>query len=434
MIMKIRWLILTLGLGALILSSSYLEPTVAQSGNCLGGPSPVPTNIISAAPILKIGKFNNASQMNGSNKGVSPQVRRSGGGDASYTGGDSGTIATGGGCSQGASPLTPNVPRIAGQGSSAYPQITNAADMRFILYAEEPTTPNPANATWFESLTLKFYSTTCTNYGLTPFLTFDVPVNNCVLTNGYYVFSLTSEQTAALQPHLTSANNSPFSSPSYIYVGASITISRDEQTPVSQTGEIFYVGKAIPAPCGPFSVSSTEKTFESSGGRGRFDGTGNGCLWNVRSSQSWVSIDSEPFGNGNGTVRYTVSPHTTTGGTRTATITVGNGVNNQTYTITQTCNSLSPTNAVFNSSGGNGMVNVNPQGVGCSWLATESLSWLTITSGASGSSPGAIAYMVDPNDQPNSPARVGTLSISGFDFAVKQAGSGGDCATLPITT
>ena len=59
-------------------------------------------------------------------------------------------------------------------------------------------------------------------------------------------------------------------------------------------------------------------------------------------------------------------------------------------------------------------------GTGCSWTATSNASWITITSGSSGSGNGTVHYSVSAN--PSSNARTGTLIIAGRIYTVTQIG------------
>src|SRR5262249_39443743 len=80
---------------------------------------------------------------------------------------------------------------------------------------------------------------------------------------------------------------------------------------------------------------------------------------------------------------------------------------------------LSANSQSFNSDGGDGSVSVNAEASGCSWTAKSNESWITITSGASGQDSGAVRYSIAPNRQID--WRVGTISIAGRSFVVKQA-------------
>ena len=56
---------------------------------------------------------------------------------------------------------------------------------------------------------------------------------------------------------------------------------------------------------------------------------------------------------------------------------------------------------------------------GCAWTAASNSSWLTVTSGASGSGNGTVALSVAAN--PAASPRTGTATIAGQTFTVNQA-------------
>jgi Putative binding domain, N-terminal len=80
---------------------------------------------------------------------------------------------------------------------------------------------------------------------------------------------------------------------------------------------------------------------------------------------------------------------------------------------------LSPTNASFGTTGGQGSVSVDASADTCTRTATSNASWLTVTSGASGTGDGAVGYLVAPN---TGGSRSGTLTIGGQPFTVSQSG------------
>jgi PKD repeat protein len=95
--------------------------------------------------------------------------------------------------------------------------------------------------------------------------------------------------------------------------------------------------------------------------------------------------------------------------------------NNATLTVTPACSfSISPTNASHPAAASTGNVGVTA-GAGCAWTATSNVAWITLTSGASGSGNGTVAYSVAANTGTTS--RSGTLTIAGSTFTVTQAGS-----------
>jgi len=82
--------------------------------------------------------------------------------------------------------------------------------------------------------------------------------------------------------------------------------------------------------------------------------------------------------------------------------------------------SIYPTSQSFTASGGIGSVNVTTQS-GCSWIATSGASWITITSGSSGTGNGTVSYSVAATTS----SRTGAMTIAGQTFTVTQSGPGG---------
>jgi uncharacterized protein (TIGR03437 family) len=75
----------------------------------------------------------------------------------------------------------------------------------------------------------------------------------------------------------------------------------------------------------------------------------------------------------------------------------------------------------FGTSGGTGSVVVIAARSDCPWLATSNVSWITITSGASGTGNGAVSFTVSPN--PLSTTRTAILAIAGQIVTISQPGS-----------
>jgi uncharacterized protein (TIGR03437 family) len=77
-----------------------------------------------------------------------------------------------------------------------------------------------------------------------------------------------------------------------------------------------------------------------------------------------------------------------------------------------------PTTQTFSGSGGGGSIVVNAQD-GCTWTATSNSSFITITSGSTGSGNGIVTFTVAAN--PLTSQRSGTILISGRAFSVLQS-------------
>jgi Viral BACON domain/Putative binding domain, N-terminal len=70
--------------------------------------------------------------------------------------------------------------------------------------------------------------------------------------------------------------------------------------------------------------------------------------------------------------------------------------------------------------GGTGSIAVTA-GAGCTWTAVSKATWITVTSGASGSGNGSVGYSVAANT--GASGRTGTITIAGQVFAITQAGT-----------
>ena len=170
-----------------------------------------------------------------------------------------------------------------------------------------------------------------------------------------------------------------------------------------------------------YLISTQTQAFGASGGTGNVGVTASdsNCNWTATSNDSWITITSGNSGSGNGTVNYSVSENTGTT-PRAGTMTIAG----QTFTVSQAggvCSySINPTSHSFAASGGTSSVNVMAGG-GCSWTATSNDSWITITSGNSGSGSGTVNYSVSENT--GSTPRAGTMTIAGQTFTVSQSAS-----------
>ena len=166
-----------------------------------------------------------------------------------------------------------------------------------------------------------------------------------------------------------------------------------------------------------YSIDPTSADFSASGGTGSVDvTTQSGCAWTATSNDSWIHITSGSSGTGSGTVNYSVDENT--GSARTGTMTIAG----QTFTVNQAgsggCTyTINPTSQTFRVFGGTGSVTVTTQS-GCAWTAVSNDSWITITSGSSGTGSGTVNYSVSFS----SSSRTGTMTIAGQTFTVIQRG------------
>jgi len=163
------------------------------------------------------------------------------------------------------------------------------------------------------------------------------------------------------------------------------------------------------------SIDPESRSVEHTGGSGTVAvTTGAGCEWTATSSASWITIPRGGSGNGNGTVEFSVAP--TTGPARNATLTIGG----LPFVVRQSSGctfSINPDSYSVASTGGSSTVAVAtvPE---CGWTATSSVSWITITSGSTGTGNGTVQFGVAST---TGPARSATLAIAGRTFTVSQS-------------
>ncbi len=84
--------------------------------------------------------------------------------------------------------------------------------------------------------------------------------------------------------------------------------------------------------------------------------------------------------------------------------------------------SIDSTSAVFSSAAGTDSVKVTTQSQ-CKWTASNTLSWITIKSGSSGTGSGTVSYSVAANSSTSQ--RTGSMTIAGNTFTVTQSGASG---------
>ena len=143
------------------------------------------------------------------------------------------------------------------------------------------------------------------------------------------------------------------------------------------------------------------------------------CVWSASSDLAWVTILPPASGAGNGTVNYFVAANASVI-PRSGYITVAglpfaisqDGVSICTYMV-------SPSTATCNAGTNGGTVSVTTSN-GCHWAAAPNASWLSISSGNSGTGNGTVGYLVAANTTTN--WRNGTLTVAGRTVTVNQAG------------
>lgn len=105
---------------------------------------------------------------------------------------------------------------------------------------------------------------------------------------------------------------------------------------------------------------------------------------------------------------------------------LGNAVNARFDACTT---AISPATVTLPWSGGAGNVTVTAAQSGCSWTATKSHDWISITSGSSGVGSGNVNYSVSANRTTST--RTGTISVGANNFTITQAAYIGKIVVAP---
>lgn len=195
-------------------------------------------------------------------------------------------------------------------------------------------------------------------------------------------------------------------------------------TPAERTGSITVGGGAFlvtqAGTACSLNISASALDLTASGGAGSFEvDVVNGCNWTAVSNASWITFTSPASGSADATLSFAVSANTTPG-VRTGVITVGN----RQFTVTQqgancelsinpTSNTAVPSNA-FQSS--------IAVATTCQWTAQSTASFITITSGTSGTGNGQIDYSIPAN--PSAQSRSGAIRVGNLTFNITQTGGG----------
>ncbi len=193
---------------------------------------------------------------------------------------------------------------------------------------------------------------------------------------------------------------------------------------VTVAGQSFTVTQAAAAnPCA-YAISPVDSSLPASGGTGTVAvATAAGCGWTATSNADWITVTSGASGSANGAVGFRVADNA--GAARSGTIAVAD----QTFTVRQAAAAtpctyaITPSTGTMGASGGAGTIDVATAS-GCTWTASSSASWITVTSGASGSGNGPVGFSVAAN---TGAARTGSLTVAGHTFTMTQAAAATAC-------
>jgi Domain of unknown function (DUF5666)/Viral BACON domain len=166
------------------------------------------------------------------------------------------------------------------------------------------------------------------------------------------------------------------------------------------------------------NLSNSPSSFAASGGSGTLTvTTTRDCPWTISTDVVWVSIQGPRDGEGDASVSYAVAANPVPS-PRSGSVEAGS-VRVQLSQAAAACRfSLSRSSDTIGAAGGQLSVDVSTL-TGCSWTATSSSSWISITSGQAGNANGTVALVVSAN---SGAGRVGQVNVAGQLYTVTQAG------------
>lgn len=207
-----------------------------------------------------------------------------------------------------------------------------------------------------------------------------------------------------------------------------VTWSADRNPlPLARTGTIVVAANQavtitqLAAVCS-YTLSPTSAQVPVAGATGSF-GIKTSCFWAaVTNNRDWIVVPANTGGLVDGTVNYAVAANGCVAA-RAGSISVQTGsVNPPLFPITQDGSpnnlTLSPTSITVFPAETPGRVTVTT-GEGCGWSAFSDVSWLQITTGASGAGNGAITYRVVTNTGTGA-VRTGSIHAGAQLFTLTQ--------------
>lgn len=190
-------------------------------------------------------------------------------------------------------------------------------------------------------------------------------------------------------------------------------ISQDKTLTLSADAHLDFV--MVRAPDCMVTLSVTSQNIATAGGTFTVSATSPvTCSWTASTSTPWITLGTTS-GSTPATISWTATANATVA-TRAGSIRVSSPGGFVDLTITQsgaTCSfTLDPQGGSFPAAGGTGSFTVTPSDPGCPWTASSDSTWLTISSGQSGTGSGTVAYSVGAYTG-STAQRVGTIAVSG---------------------
>ena len=167
------------------------------------------------------------------------------------------------------------------------------------------------------------------------------------------------------------------------------------------------------------TVSPTTFTVPSTSGTRTISiVTGTQCSWTAVSLASWITVSSGAGGTGLGWTTISIEPNVSSRPRNGTLIVAG-----QTVSVSQEAGSctysVSPASVSIGSASTSRTLSVIT-GTLCSWSASSSAAWITVTNAGTGAGTSPVTFSVAAN--PAAVPRTGTLTVAGQPVTVTQTG------------
>lgn len=169
-----------------------------------------------------------------------------------------------------------------------------------------------------------------------------------------------------------------------------------------------------------FTLSFTTNSFPAtvSSGSVTVNATGTNCPWTAASNSTWIKVTGGASGTGTGAMTYDLEANPSTA-SRTGSLTIAGRTFNVTQAGVPCSYTVGSFNASFTSSGGSVTIPVTTTN-GCSWRATENVSWLSFSPSTTVS--GSRNVVLTANAKNSTGSRSTTVTIAGVRFTITQSG------------
>jgi hypothetical protein len=209
---------------------------------------------------------------------------------------------------------------------------------------------------------------------------------------------------------VSDSRNVPLVGPQRFYINA---INNQQQLAGSTETSALLLDKCTA------TIGQNAFTVTASGGSFSVNVTADSaCNWTVASDSDWL-LPVQAGGAGNSSLAVNAALNTGPNA-RVGRLTVGGNTVTVTQEGTPCSYVLSSNSLLLDAPGGAGLFNVNTTS-GCTWTATPSVNWITITGGSPGNGFGTVSFLVSLN--PGTTLRTGSIFVGNQVFTINQAGS-----------